>query len=539
MRMLVRTSVIVLFSGTALGQSTEVPPHFDAADVHVSPPTLTPQLRGGALRGGRFEIRDATMVDLIRLAYNPDAGLPMWRAGRPDPYRADKIVGGPSWLDTDRFDIIARSPASSPPETVRLMLRALLAERFHLAAHHDQRPLPAYALTAGPHPNLRKADGSGISGCRGEPRRAGQESPGDIALTCHNVSMAELAEDLHEEAGEYLNNPVVDRTGLDGIWDFKIRWSLRVEPASSHISLFDAISRQLGLRLEVQQVPMAVVVVDHVDRKPTENAPGAAQSLSPGAAEFEVADVKPSAPGAGERRFRLQPGGRLNIEGLTLAMLITFAWDITPDMLIGAPKWLDTDRFDIVAKAPSTGTPSAQPMDIEEVRPMLRALLVERFKLATHTAIQPVPVYALKKGKHEPKLKLADASARAECRYTPVPPGADPSSPLMSGRVCHNTTLAQFAEQMQPWAPGYLDHPVVDMTGIEGGWDFAIFWSAKRFTIGGGRGAGPGGLAPAGDSVGLTIFEAVDRQMGLKLEPEKHPMPVLVIDHVEEKPVEN
>lgn len=92
---------------------------------------------------------------------------------------------------------------------------------------------------------------------------------------------------------------------------------------------------------------------------------------------------------------------------------------------------------------------------------------------------------------------------------------------------------------MQPWAPGYLDHPVVDMTGIEGAWDFAIFWSAKRFTLGGGRGMGPGGLAPVGDSAGLTIFEAVDRQMGLKLEPEKHPLPVLVIDHVEEKPAEN
>ena len=105
MRTLVGTSVIVLFSGAALGQTSD--PHFEAAEVHVSTLSLTPRLRGGALRGGRFEIRDATMVDLIRLAYNPDAGLPIWRAGRPDPYRADKIVGGPIWLDTDRFDVIA------------------------------------------------------------------------------------------------------------------------------------------------------------------------------------------------------------------------------------------------------------------------------------------------------------------------------------------------------------------------------------------------------------------------------------------------
>jgi uncharacterized protein (TIGR03435 family) len=533
-------TLLISCACAAWGQAAEKTPPFVAADVHVSPPTLVPRLRGGALRGDLFEIRDATMVDLIRLAYNPDAGQPVWRPGRPDPYRADKISGGPAWLDTDRFDVIARSPAGTPPETVRLMLRALLAERFHLEAHADQRPVPAYALLAGPHPNLQKADGSGVSGCRFEAPRAGQESSGDMSFTCHNVSMADLAEHLHESAGDYFNGTVVDRTGLVGIWDFKLRWSIRVEPNSSHTSVYDAVSKQLGLRLEIQKVPMAVVVVDRVDRKPAANPPGAVQALSSGAAEFEVADVKPSDPASNLRAFHLQPGGRVNIQGFTLAMLITAAWDVTPEMLSGATKWLDSNRFDIVAKAPSAGEPSSQSLDIEDLRPMLRALLIERFKLATHTAVQPMPVYALKKGKREPKLTRPDPSARTECRYTPVPPGADAGSPLMSGRVCHNTTLAEFAEQMQPWAPGYLDHPVVDMTGIAGAWDFGIFWSAKRFTIGSGLGAGPGGLTPAGgDSIGLTIFEAVDRQMGLKLEPDKHPMPVLVIDHVEEKPTEN
>src|SRR5438094_651160 len=99
-----------LFPLLAFGQT------FEIADVHVSAPTRFPSGRA-LLRGGRFEMRTATMVDLIRTAYGVDA---------------DRVLGGPSWLEMDRFDVIAKSPSKPNPETLKTMLQALLADRFKL-----------------------------------------------------------------------------------------------------------------------------------------------------------------------------------------------------------------------------------------------------------------------------------------------------------------------------------------------------------------------------------------------------------------------
>jgi uncharacterized protein (TIGR03435 family) len=102
---------IALPAAAAFGQSTGNPPAFDSADVHVSPRSANPAMRGGALRGGRYEVRTATMVDLIAAAYNVDT---------------DKILSGPSWLDWDRFDVLAKAPAATTRENLSLMLQHLL-----------------------------------------------------------------------------------------------------------------------------------------------------------------------------------------------------------------------------------------------------------------------------------------------------------------------------------------------------------------------------------------------------------------------------
>jgi uncharacterized protein (TIGR03435 family) len=94
-------------------------------------------------------------------------------------------------------------------------------------------------------------------------------------------------------------------------------------------------------------------------------------------------------------------------------------------------------------------------------------------------------------------------------------------------------------------AAGYIDHAVIDSTGLEGGWDFVLTWTGRRaFPNGGGRGGETGqpaaGAVAATDPTGaLTFFEAVERELGLKLEIRKHPMPILVIDHVEQRPTDN
>ena len=102
--------------------------------------------------------------------------------------------------------------------------------------------------------------------------------------------------------------------------------------------------------------------------------------------------------------------------------------------------------------------------------------------------------------------------------------------------------MAQLAQKLPGAAPAYFDHPMVDMTGLTGAYDFAVSWAPKgRFTGDGGRGgdATPGTAAapePTGD---LTVFEAVDKQLGLRLGTEKHSMSVLVIDSVERVPTAN
>src|SRR5690349_23666714 len=113
--------ICTLFFYIALfAQSADTQRAFDAADIHLSPRSTNPNMTGGVLRSGRYELRKATMVDLIKTAYGVDA---------------DSVVGGPNWIESDRFDVIAKAPAGASPDTAKLMLQALLADRFKLIVH--------------------------------------------------------------------------------------------------------------------------------------------------------------------------------------------------------------------------------------------------------------------------------------------------------------------------------------------------------------------------------------------------------------------
>jgi uncharacterized protein (TIGR03435 family) len=97
--------------------------------------------------------------------------------------------------------------------------------------------------------------------------------------------------------------------------------------------------------------------------------------------------------------------------------------------------------------------------------------------------------------------------------------------------------MAQLAEKVRNAAPGYIIHPVVDLTGLKGAFDFAIVWTPSQLIAAAGRGADPSvASTPSG---GLTFFEAIDKQLGLKLESQKYPQPVMVIDHLERLPADN
>lgn len=115
MRALVSLTCATFLGVLAFGQSAETKPAFEIADVHVSPTTRNPFMRGPALRSGRYEIHFATMVDLVRTAYGVDAA---------------RVVGGPNWLESDTFYVIAKPPQGTTAEMAKPMLQSLLADRF-------------------------------------------------------------------------------------------------------------------------------------------------------------------------------------------------------------------------------------------------------------------------------------------------------------------------------------------------------------------------------------------------------------------------
>jgi uncharacterized protein (TIGR03435 family) len=163
-----------------------------------------------------------------------------------------------------------------------------------------------------------------------------------------------------------------------------------------------------------------------------------------------------------------------------------------------------------------------------------------------------VDVYTLVAAK--PKLKKADPANRPGCKIGPPQPPMDPAEgppPLVA--ICQNVTMAQFADRLQDIARSYIRYRVQDATGIEGSWDLTLSFNPAPPPGGqGGRGGpadapmgalppdrGPAG-SPATDSAGaMTLFIAVEKELGLKLQVHKRPMPVLVIDHIEQRPTDN
>jgi uncharacterized protein (TIGR03435 family) len=516
---------IVLLSAAAFAQSP-APEYtaFDIADVHAVPYT-SQRMQGGVLRNGRYELRHATMLDLIGTAYDVDQGM---------------VFGGPSWLEYDRFDVIAKAPANTSARTIRLMLQSLLAERFKLVVHADTRPVPGFALIAGKSkPKLKEANGAGNQGCQRPPM------PGYYSLSCRNISMDELAQALRPIVTASLNpslSPVVNSTGLEGTWDVDIRWTPS-QTGDGAISIFNAIDQQLGLKLEPQQVPTPVIVVDRADEKPSANPADIGASLPPPLPpEFEVASIRPCGQGNLPAIVpQFQPGGRVNTPCFRLGDMIGRAFDPLTQIL-GGPEYLYSVAYVVVAKAPldTVTNPSNMP-DQNALQLMMRALLVDRFKLAFHYENRPMDAYTLVPSK--PKLKPADPSTRTGCKGKLV---VDPSEGISSIITCQNVTMAQFAEQLLGLSPDHFHYPVLDATKIVGAWDFTLTTAPSRAGMGSRGGAAPappagGGVQgvasdPAGD---VPLFDAIEKQLGLKLEVHKRPEPVVIIDHIEEKPTDN
>ncbi|HTA42864.1 MAG TPA: TIGR03435 family protein [Bryobacteraceae bacterium] len=538
----------LLATGTVFGQtpaadSKESTLKFEASDIHSSPKSTNATVfMSGGLRGDRFSVRNATMLDLISTAYGKER---------------ETVLGGPSWLEFDRFDIAAKPPKGAGQKDVGPMLKALLAERFQLKAHEDTKPTPAVVLTAGKgKPKIKEADGSGQGNCTpGDPRA---QQPGVTFMQemhCRNVTLDVFANFLRGYAGPYFDQPVVNKTGIDGSFDIDLKFTPRPllsQAGADAANIYTAVET-LGLKLETQSISRPVLFVDSVQEKPTPNTADVSNILPRQVLkEFEVAVIKPSQPDANPR-LQVQPSGQVDLEGVPLRVLVAFIWGYDPfttEMVVNAPKSMENQKWDIMAKVARTESKAEPPqLDIDDVRSMLKTLIEDRFNLKWHVEDRPVTAYTLTAVK--PKMKKGDPAMRASWKEGPGPDGKDPriANPILSRLVSfQNISMAQFAEDLQRVANGYIHNAVIDETGLEGGYDFTLSFSAAGLLQSGGPGrggdqngaaSGPG-TSPAPDPNGaLSLFDAIKQQLGLKLDMKKRPLPVLVIDSVEEKPTEN
>jgi uncharacterized protein (TIGR03435 family) len=248
-----------------------------------------------------------------------------------------------------------------------------------------------------------------------------------------------------------------------------------------------------------------------------------AQTAAPPA--FEVAEVKVNKSGSDDSSGQILASGQLSFRHVSMKELVEFAWRLEDYNLAGGPSWLDSDYFDVIAKA-EPRTPEAT------VQLMLQTLLKERFKLAVHTESKTMQVCLMTAAKSGAKLKLSPeaSSFNSTCKM-------GRTAGVLS-RVCVFNTMEELASNLPQWASGYIKIPVLDATGLKGRYDFTLEWTGRGVL----SGVNANGEAPAdgaGGGNGMTIFEAMEKQLGLKLDTAKKPIPVTVIDHVERVPTEN
>jgi len=205
--------------------------------------------QGLRIVGQRVNVTDNSLKDLIRLAYQVK----------------EHQISGPAWMATEKYEIVATMPPGANRSQVPEMLRALLAERFHLKLHRETRKMAVYALVAakgGPKLTAAAGPANGRAG-------SGWTSSNGGRVLAKASSMAAFADLLSKAA----DRPVIDRTGLTGLYDFDLTYTpeLSATAADAGPTLAAALLEQLGLKMERREMQVEVLVIDGADKLPTEN----------------------------------------------------------------------------------------------------------------------------------------------------------------------------------------------------------------------------------------------------------------------------
>jgi uncharacterized protein (TIGR03435 family) len=284
MRTLVTKSISLALTAAAVisvGAAAQTPPPVQAAsafevasirkNVSVSDDAWV-----RAQPGGRLTVSNNTLRNIIRNAYT---------------VQDYQIVGGPDWMNTERWDITAKAAEDTSPAQMLLLVRTLLAERFTLVIRHETREQPMFALVLartdgrlGPQLRASPVDCAALFAAakargaqppattNGRPTCGSRTSRGNMMTTA--TPMADFARNI----ARFTGRPVVDRTGLTGSYDIDLAWTPEEGPPSADaapppgdgVSLFTALQEQLGLKLDAQHGPVDVLVIESVE-PPTED----------------------------------------------------------------------------------------------------------------------------------------------------------------------------------------------------------------------------------------------------------------------------
>jgi len=255
------STLLLLVAAPLLAQESK--PAFEVVSIKPASETIMQVIAAGqkplAIDDAQAAFHAVPLSMLIQFAYQ----LPQ-----------DQVVA-PSWIEQARFHIVAKLPPGSSKAQVPAMLQTMLADRFHLASHHEEKTRAVYLLTVGKGgPKMKPAAG-------GDPAQDGCQGGRGGHHTCRNVTMEAFAEFLSHgrtpgASSVWLDRPVVNRTGLAGAYDFPLDFGcVGVEGRvgcgpEQMVSLIDAV-KTLGLTLESAKAPFDILIVDRIDRAPSEN----------------------------------------------------------------------------------------------------------------------------------------------------------------------------------------------------------------------------------------------------------------------------
>jgi uncharacterized protein (TIGR03435 family) len=546
------TASIVLAQTLAAGKGQEASGSAGpfVVDVHASP--YRPATYSSTnISNQRFDMRDATLLDMITLAWDR---------------REETVLGGPPWIGFYRFDLAARidslrapkstpvtnaSPSigatstandeANPYDMIRPVLKDVLAERFHLKYHMEDKPLPGYVVTAAKS-GIKMSEAkepSDSPNCRGEQDKS---TPVQYAITCTSMTPAQF---ITSFGGAY-PHLVVDKTGLTKAYDFALRMKFGdMRTRDEYVRAYtNAFRDQLGLLVTAADVQQPAMVIDTVDRTPTPNAAEIAKQipLLP-RLEFEVASIKLAAPD--DPQWTTEPrGSQIAFRGWTLQDLLVHAWELPTGKMIKNVESLPQQKYSILVKLPPDIDARAVWDDHDQVLRMLQQLVIDRFEIKYHWGEQTQDGWVLLAD--NPKMKKSDPKSRTFCADGPAEGEKDlahsADSPYDNQFHCQNVTMSQFADVLQSFTRTEIKYHAMDKTGLTDSYDVTVYFSSTSKLQAESAAAVSAAQESGGTSVptaGMSLQDAFRKELGLKLNKQPTSQPVMVLDHFDQTPTEN